>query len=115
MFKNIRKYGWWVATLTMYVVVLVAFASPLPGWIWFLGGLAFMAFWVKAEAVSDKNAAKEISAAKKSQETGDSIALGEYAYPTNAHLLPWDDYHSKDEERLREAVRREREEALTED
>ena len=114
MFKNIRKYGWWGATLTMWVAVIVAFASPLPGWIWVLGGLAFMAFWVKAEAVSDKNAVKEIAAEKKSQEAGDSIALGEYAYPTNTHLLPWDAYHSKGEEELREAVLREAEEALVE-
>ncbi len=115
MFKNIRKYGWWGATLIMWVAVIAVYASPLPGWIWFLGGLVFMAFWVKAEAVSDKNAIKEMAAKKESQEAGESIALGEYGFPTNTHLLPWDDYHAKDEERLRDVVLREMEEAVVED
>ena len=115
MFKNIRKYGWWGATLTMYVVVLVAYVSSLPGWVWFLGGLVFMALWVKAEAVADENAAKRFIAEKKYQKARDSIALGEYSYSTDIHLLPWDDYHSRDEVLLRESVLRETEEVLDEE
>ncbi|MBT3188494.1 MAG: hypothetical protein HN736_03630 [Anaerolineae bacterium] len=115
MLKNIRKYGWWAATLTMYVAVLVAYVSPLPGWVWFLGGVAFMVLWVKAEAVADKNAAKELASKKESQKTGDDIVLGEYDYPVNVYPRLLRDYGSEDESRLREAILKEMEEALAED
>ncbi len=114
MLKNIRKYGWWVATLTMWVVVLVAYVSPLPKWVWLLSGVVFMTLWVKAETQADKNAAKELAAKKKEQKAEDGMALGEYGYPFNPHLRPYSDYYTSDEERMREAILKEMEEALDE-
>lgn len=114
MLKNLRKYGWWVITLSLYVAVLVAYVSPLPKWIWFLTGVVFMAFWVKAENVSNENAAKELAAQKKYQEGGDGVALGEDRCSANAHLRPYSDYYLSNEERLREAISQEIDEALAE-
>ncbi len=114
MLKNIRKYGWWIATLTMYVAVLVAYVSPLPKWVWLLSGVAFITLWVKAETLADENAAKELAAKKEEQEAEDGIAIGKYGYPANAHLHPYSDYYASDEERLREAILKEMEEALDE-
>ena len=115
MLKNIRKYRWWIATLTMYVAVLVAYVSPLPKWVWLLSGVAFITLWVKAETLADENAAKELAARKKDQKVGDIIALDEFGYPVNIHPKPWSDYRSSDEARLREAILKEMEEALAED
>ena len=114
MLKNIRKYGWWAATLTMWIVVLATYASPLPGWVWMLSGVVFMALWVKAETLADEYAAKELAAKEKVQEAGDGIALGESGYPVT-RLRPYNDYYLSDEERLREVILQEMEEALAED
>ena len=98
MSKIIRKYGWWVVTSIVYVLLIAAYIFPVSRYVWLLSGVVFIALWVKAETVADKNAAEELSAKKREEEMSGSIVFGELDYPLNSHPISWDDYLINDDE-----------------